>query len=160
MDANFITTSPQVLDFLPKNKKIFFIPNPADPSFEVLTNYNNNSCIFDVFFALSHGVHRGILKKGKYDEREEFISNLIRITPNVKFDVYGINKIQPVWADSFYKSLSRSKMAINLSQGHPIKYYSSDRLTQLIGNGLLTFIDEKTFYRNFFSDNELIFYKS
>jgi len=160
MDANFITTSPQVLNFLPKNKKIFFIPNPADPSFEVLTNYNNNSCIFDVFFALSHGVHRGILKKGKYDEREEFISNLIRITPNVKFDVYGINKIQPVWADSFYKSLSRSKMAINLSQGHPIKYYSSDRLTQLIGNGLLTFIDEKTFYRNFFSDNELIFYKS
>ena len=82
------------------------------------------------------------------------------MTPNVKFDIYGLNQIQPIWADSFYKSLSRSKMAINLSQGQPIKYYSSDRLTQLIGNGLLTFIDEKTFYRNFFTDDELIFYKN
>ena len=50
-------------------------------------------------------------------------------------------------------------MAINLSQGQPIKYYSSDRLTQLIGNGLLTFIDERTHYKNFFTDNELVFYK-
>ena len=160
MDANFITTSPNVLDFLPDKDKIFFIPNPADESFETLKNYENDSCIFDVFFALSHGVHRGILKRGKYDEREKFITSLINITPNVKFDIYGLKEIQPIWADSFYKSLSRSKMAINLSQGQPIKYYSSDRLTQLIGNGLLTFIDEKTFYRNFFSDNELIFYKN
>ena len=51
-------------------------------------------------------------------------------------------------------------MAIILSQGQPIKYYSSDRITQLIGNGLLTFIDEKTFYKNFFSNEEMIFYKN
>ena len=159
MDANFITTSPNVLEFLSKEEKIFFIPNPADKSFETLENYNDDACIFDVFFALSHGVHRGILKKGKYDEREKFISQLMNMTPNIKFDIYGLNQIQPIWADSFYKSLSRSKMAINLSQGQPIKYYSSDRLTQLIGNGLLTFIDERTLYKNFFTDNELVFYK-
>ena len=82
------------------------------------------------------------------------------MTPNVKFDIYGLNQIQPIWADSFYKSLSRSKMAINLSQGQPIKYYSSDRLTQLIGNGLLTFIDEKTQFGNFFNKDEVIFYTS
>ena len=126
----------------------------------MLNNYNSKSCIFDVFFALSHGVHRGILKSGKTDEREKFINQLIEMTPNVKFDVYGINKVQPIWADSFYKSLSRSKMGINLSQGEPIKYYSSDRVAQLIGNGLLTFIDERTFYRNFFNDDELVFYKN
>ena len=72
------------------------------------------------------------------------------MTPNAKFDIYGIKKIQPGWAAAFQKSLSRCKMGINLSQGEPIKYYSSDRVTQLIGNGLLTFIDEKTHYRNFF----------
>ena len=160
MDANFITTSPKALKFLPKDKKIFFIPNPADESFEILNNFSNKDCIFDVFFALSHGVHRGVLKKGKYDAREKFIKNLINITPDVKFDVYGINKIQPVWADSFYKSLQRSKMAINLSQGNPIMYYSSDRITQLVGNGLLTFIDDKTFYKNFFTNKEMIFYKN
>ena len=31
----------------------------------------------DVFFALSHGVHRGILKKGKHDERADFVNKLI-----------------------------------------------------------------------------------
>ena len=37
-----------------------------------LTNFNN-----DVFFAMSHGVHRGILKKGKFDKREIFIKTII-----------------------------------------------------------------------------------
>ena len=49
-DTNFLTTSPDVLDFLPKNKPCLFIPNPSDPFFEVLNNYKNNQCSMDVFF--------------------------------------------------------------------------------------------------------------
>ena len=159
-DANFITTSPDVLNFLPKGKLCLFMPNPTDTSFEVLNNYNNNHCSMDVFFALSHGVHRGILKKGKYDERADFVTRLVEITPNVKFDLYGINNIQPIWADSFLKSISNAKMGVNLSRGNPTKYYSSDRITQLIGNGLLTFIHKNTLYNNFFSNDEVIFYNN
>ena len=158
-DSNFCTTSPEVLN-LPKDKKIKYIPNPVDESFEKLNVYSNNNSINDVFFALSHGVHRGVLKKGKFDGRESFINKLINITPNVKFDLYGINNIQPIWADSFYKVIEKSKMGLNLSQGKPIKYYSSDRITQLVGNGLLTFIDEKTEFSDFFNKDELIFYNS
>ena len=159
-DSNFITTSPDVLKFLPENKMSYFIPNPTDASFEVLNNFNNNNCSMDVFFALSHGVHRGILKRGKYDERADFVNRLVEITPNVKFDLYGINNVQPIWADSFLKSIANSKMGVNLSRGDPIKYYSSDRITQLIGNGLLTFIHEDTHYDNFFTNNEVIFYNN
>jgi|TARA_B100000929_G_scaffold276718_1_gene251553 glycosyltransferase involved in cell wall biosynthesis len=159
-DANFLTTSPDVLNFLPKKKRCLFMPNPTDPSFEVLNNYANDYCSMDVFFALSHGVHRGILKRGKYDERTDFVNKLVEITPNVKFDLYGINNIQPIWADSFLKSISNAKMGVNLSRGNPIKYYSSDRITQLIGNGLLTFIHENTHYNNFFENDELIFYSN
>ena len=32
--------------------------------------------------------------------------------------------------------ISNSYMGINLSRGRPIKYYSSDRIVQFIGNGL------------------------
>ena len=135
-DSNFITTSPDVLNFLPKQKKCLFMPNPTDPSFEVLNNYENNHCSMDVFFALSHGVHRGILKKGKYDERADFVNRLVEITPNVKFDLYGINNVQPIWADSFLKSISNAKMGVNLSRGSPIKYYSSDRITLIFFNAL------------------------
>ena len=49
-------------------------------------------------------------------------------------------------------------MGLNLSRGEPIKYYSSDRLTQIIGNGLVTLIDEKTKYTDFFTDKEMVFY--
>ena len=54
----------------------------------------------------------------------------------------------------------KSSMALNLSRGKPVKYYSSDRIAQLIGNGLLTFMDEKTCLNDFFSENEVIFYKN
>ena len=39
-DANFITTDPRSLNFKVKNS--FFIPNPADKSFEILENYKND----------------------------------------------------------------------------------------------------------------------
>ena len=51
-------------------------------------------------------------------------------------------------------------MGLNLSRGDAIKYYSSDRITQIVGNGLVCLIDEKTRYRNFFNDNEMVFYKN
>tara|TARA_B100000767_G_scaffold156919_2_gene147536 strand:- start:5903 stop:8038 length:2136 start_codon:yes stop_codon:yes gene_type:complete len=159
IDANFITTSPDVLSFLSKTKKNYFIPNPVDKSFETLSNYNN-PCSVDVFFALSHGVHRGVLKKGKADDRNYFLKQLVNKTHNIKFDLYGINYKQPVWADHFFKVISNSKMGLNLSRGSPIKYYSSDRIAQIIGNGLVTLIDERTMYTDFFTDDEMIFYKN
>tara|TARA_Y100001970_G_C14240061_1_gene864346 strand:+ start:375 stop:2510 length:2136 start_codon:yes stop_codon:yes gene_type:complete len=159
VDANFLTTSPDVLKFLPKNVKNYYIPNPSDASFETLKNYQNN-CTNDVFFALSHGVHRGSLKNRTNDDREKFINNLIEKSKNVKFDLYGINKVQPIWADLYFKTISNSKMGLNLSRGSPIKYYSSDRITQIVGNGLVTLIDEKIGYQDFFDDDEMIFYKN
>ena len=158
IDSTFLTTSPDVLSFL-NDKKSFYIPNPSDKSFEILNNYNK-SCNVDVFFALSHGVHRGVLKSGKTDDRITFLNNLTTKTPDVKFDIYGIGKIQPIWADHYFKTISNAKMGLNLSRGQAIKYYSSDRITQIVGNGLVCLIDEKTEYRNFFNDNEMIFYKN
>ena len=158
VDSTFLTTSPDVLGFV-KNRNSFYIPNPSDKSFEILNNFNK-SCNVDVFFALSHGVHRGVLKRGKSDDRIAFLNKLMSITPDVKFDFYGMDKIQPIWADHYFKTISNAKMGLNLSRGKAIKYYSSDRITQIVGNGLVCLIDEKTHYKNFFTDKEMVFYKS
>jgi len=158
IDANFITTSPDVLGFLPKNNN-FFIPNPVDSSFETLNNFTKK-CNVDVFFALSHGVHRGVLKSGKDDDRNYFLKQLVNKTSNVKFDIYGIDKKQPIWADHYFKVIANAKMGLNLSRGAPAKYYSSDRIVQIIGNGLVALLDEKTQYSNFFSNDEMVFYKN
>ena len=66
---------------------------------------------------------------------------------------------EPIWGDTFINKLANSNMAINLSRGKPVKYYSSDRIAQLVGNGLLTFIHKDTKYNDFFDNNEMIFYK-
>ena len=157
IDASFLTTDPRVLNFDSPNT--YFIPNPADQAFEILNNYEKDT-ENDLFFALSHGVHRGILKEGKFDEREIFLKKLINHNNNIKFDFYGINNREPIWGDEFINKISKSAMGLNLSRGKPVKYYSSDRIAQLMGNGLLTFIDVKTHYNDFFSNKEIVTYKN
>ena len=157
IDSTFLTSCPSIL-----SKKIdnsYFMPNPSDQSFEILKNYEHN-CINDVFFAMSHGVHRGDLKKGKSDNREVFINKLLRDNQNIKFDIYGMNNVQPVWGDNFIQAISNSSMGINLSRGQPVKYYSSDRIAQLLGNGLLTFVDKKTQLSDFLTKDQIVFYKN
>ena len=155
LDATFLTTDPSIL----KNKidQSFYIPNPCDASFETLKNYQKN-CVNDVFFAMSHGVHRGSLKVGKNDDREVFINKLIDKNKKINFDVYGMNTVQPIWGDKFLNLLSNSSMGLNLSRGHPVKYYSSDRIAQLFGNGLLTFVDRKVYLSDFLPKNCFIDY--
>jgi len=157
IDASFLTTDPSILT--KKLNNSHFIPNPCDHSFETLSNFTKK-CEHDVFFAMSHGVHRGGLKKGKSDDREIFINKLVKKNQNINFDIYGMNNVQPIWGDNFLNKISNSSMGLNLSRGKPIKYYSSDRLAQLLGNGLLTFIDERTSFRDFLNDDQIIFYNS
>ena len=159
MDSSFCTTDPNSLN-LPKNSKIYFMPNPVDESFERLHNYKYSNFNNDIFFAMSHGVHRGVLKSGKFDQRENFINKVMKKSPNIRFDLYGMNNRQPIWADNFINAISQCKIGLNLSQGHAAKYYSSDRFAQLIGNGLLVMIDQKTKFGDFFNDDELVLYKN
>ena len=155
LDATFLTTDTSVL----KNKieNSFFIPNPCDHSFEILRNYEKD-CANDVFFAMSHGVHRGILKKGKTDNREIFINKLINKNKEIKFDVYGMNNVQPIWGDFFLNTVANSSMGLNLSRGKAVKYYSSDRIAQIFGNGLLAFLDVKNCFDDFLPKNSFINY--
>ena len=62
--------------------------------------------------------------------------------------------------DQFYKEIAKCKMALNLSRGRAMKYYSSNRIASLVANGIMTFIDNKVGYSDFFDDTEMGFYKN
>ena len=109
---------------------------------------------------MSHGVNRATLKKGKTDERINFLNSLINKFNNINYDFYGFENKEPIWGDYFYQALINSKMGLNLSRGKPTKYYSSNRIASLMGNGLLTFIDKKTQMSDFFKRNEFISYNN
>jgi glycosyltransferase involved in cell wall biosynthesis len=159
VDHNFITTDPSIFKKQnPGVKNLHFFFVPVDRNIECFDVYKLNPTK-DIFYAMSHGVNRAKLKKGKTDLRINFLNNLIKKFDNINYDFYGFENKEPIWGDNFYKALVNSKMGLNLSRGLPTKYYSSNRIASLMGNGLLTFIDKKTQMNDFFNNKEIIFYK-
>ncbi len=158
VDHNFITTDPDILkkqNFKIKNIHFFFIP--VDKNIECFDVYNHNPSM-DLFYAMSHGVNRASLKSDKIDNRIIFLNKLTSKLDNINCDFYGFKNKEPIWGNNFYQALVNSKMGLNLSRGLPTKYYSSNRIASLIGNGLLTFIDRKTQLGDFFNKKEIILY--
>ncbi len=159
IDQYFVTTHPDPIKTKIPKSKINFMPIPADKNIENLTIYNLNDRYKDLFFALSHGVNFGKLKSRNNDDREIFINELINNNEKFNFNILGYAHEQPKWNYQFYNELSKCKMALNLSRGKPMKYYSSNRVASLVANGIMTFIDKKTKYGDFFSPDEMGFYK-
>ena len=159
VDHNFITTDPSILNkTINKNNFNFFFV-PVDKNIESFEVYQMKPKK-DLFYAMSHGVNRATLKEGVEDNRINFLNKLVNKIPNIKYDFYGFANKQPIWGNDFNNSLINSKMGLNLSRGKPTKYYSSNRIASIMGNGLLTFIDEKVQMSDFFNKNEIIFYKN
>ena len=160
IDNYFLTTHPSEISTSINKKKMFFLPIPVDENIENLELYKNNYKYKDLFFAFSHGVNFGKLKRGKSDERETFINDLMNNFPKINYNILGVSNHEPKWNYEFYKELSKCKIALNLSRGMPLRYTSSNRIASLIGNGIYTFIDQKTKYSDFFDENEMGFYKN
>ncbi len=158
VDYCFLTSSPKLFKKHKHFNKMKYIPNPVDSSIDSYNNYKSNDLEYDVFVAISHGQNRGILKKGKIDEREKVVNKLINNLPQNKFAQFGINNFEPVWGSNYYHYLSKSKMALNISRGNYQHKYSSDRISSLIGNGLLVFINKKTDFQKILSNKEVVYY--
>jgi len=160
VDQYFVTTDKNSIETSIPNKKLNFIPVPASNLSENLTLYKTKNHEFDIFFAVSHGVNRGVLKKKKIDERFNFLKLLINKSNALTYNIFGFNNIQPIWGNELITEISKCRFGLNLSRGEPVKYYSSNRIATLVANGIPTLIDEKIKYSDFFSNNEMIFYKN
>tara|TARA_A100001015_G_scaffold85589_1_gene95132 strand:- start:3907 stop:6000 length:2094 start_codon:yes stop_codon:yes gene_type:complete len=158
IDNYFITTSPDIIKTKISKNKINFLPIPVDPNIENGKFYEIKKDK-DLFFALSHGVNFGKLKKNTFDERSKFVDKLIEHSNNrINFNILGLYNEEPKWNYDFTKELMICKTALNLSRGGPNKYASSNRIASLMGNGVLPFIHTKVKYQDFFDDDEIVIY--
>ena len=157
VDHNFITTHPSIIKNKVNSKNLHFFFVPVDKNIERFDVFKMNPKK-DLFYAMSHGVNRAILKEGMEDNRVKFLDKLVKKIPDIKYDFYGFSNKQPIWGNDFNNNLINSKMGLNLSRGRPTKYYSSNRIASIVGNGLLTFIDKRVHMSDFFNNNEIIFY--
>ena len=160
IDKYFITTHPSEIKSKIKKNKLFYLPVPVDKNIENLSIYENKHRYKDLFFALSHGVNFGKLKKNYNDERDILLKQLMINGEGINFHILGINNNQPKWNYDFYKEIVICKMALNLSRGKPLKYATSNRIASYVGNGILTFINSKVKFQEFFNNDEMIFYNN
>lgn len=142
IDHNFITTGGSVLKKLAsKGTTYSYMPNPVDRSIERFENFNKISLPIDVFFAgqISDMVDSSDLRSQ--------ISSLPTDLPQANIGLYN-----GVWGDTYLKLLQQAKIGLSISvglkggeqgDGSPHYLYSSDRISQYLGNGLLTFVEKK-----------------
>ena len=141
-------------------KKFSFIQYPVHKKIDYLKSFNNTKKNIDVFYAISHGVNRGVLKKGKIDERYDFINYLAIKLKNYKTYFPGFQNAEPIWGKKFYKALYNSNITINYSRGVFRDLYSSDRISTLIGNGCFVLNEKKNLFYKKFDKSELVNFKS
>ena len=151
-DSIFTTTGGESLkQFCTGKNLVSFIPNPTDLAWEQHNNSEREQFDRDLVFC-------GVGSRSDY--RYQLLKNLkAEIQYQVNFETFGIWGKPPVWGEQYDRIIAGSKMALNLNREEGWTYYSSDRISQLLGNGLLTFIWDKGKLRNLFNDNHVVFFK-
>jgi hypothetical protein len=65
-----------------------------------------------------------------------------------------------LFGPAYYAKLATVKMGLNYSRENDVYLYSSDRMAQYMGNGLLTFVHRDTGFGTLFSEDEIAFFGS
>lgn len=150
LDAFFCTTAGDWLDpFRKVNPSCHYLPNPVDPGIESLRNDEKTDFDVDLLYV-------GIDYKDP--ARTAMLQALAGGTGDLRFKLYGSLGRPPIFGAAYLNLLARSKMGLNLSRRSDIPYYSSDRIAQLAGNGLLVFVPETPGFRTLFSEDEVIYF--
>lgn len=151
VDAIFLTTDKAVAHLKNENNAIIeYIPNPTDRSEDCLNNANINNFEHDLLFC-------GLGRQDDY--RSDFVKELDNGLPdNIRFKKIGFYGDPPVWGESYKAILAKSKMALNLNGEEGWPFYSSDRIAQLMGNGILTFLWNKGDMKKIIPDNNAVYF--
>ncbi len=153
VDAIFVTTAGDPLKQFSTGKNIVgHIPNATDPAVEDMDNSQKTEFERDLMYCG---------KGAKTDDRYPLIVSLHeKIKDQLRFETYGIYGKPPVWSHAYDQVLATSKMGLNLNRFEDWPWYTSARLSQLMGNGLLAFVWDKGDMRHFFTDEHVAFFSN
>lgn len=139
----------QIKQFVTQKTGVSYIPNPVDRAIEIHDNSNKDTFDRDLLFC-GNG-------KAK-DPRIVLVQQLKNELKNLRFDTFGAVGRSAVWGMAYDDILSSTKMALNLNRKEGEYLSSSTRLAQLLGNGILTFINEQNGLQKFL-DGKAVFFK-
>jgi len=161
VDATFCSTAGPMLEKLSAGKyPTYFMPNPVDMSIERHRNFEHSSQEIDFDFGVAIGTpsetrnicgHNYIAKEllekiqNSHSDIRTFFPG--HTSPNVTCEKY----------DEF---LSKISMSLSFSRRNDAYLYSSDRIAQTVGNGILTFVDRATGMTDIFNEDEMAFFSN
>lgn len=132
VDAVFVSTGrPELKIFEGHGARLYHMPNPVDPAIEIYNVAAQAETPIDLLFCSN---------SDNYTERLQTVKFLKDALPaDLVFKTYGSFGEKPVWGRAYDRALSQSKMALNLNRQEGDYWYSSARMAQLAGNGILLF---------------------
>jgi hypothetical protein len=155
VDMTFVTTDGNVLSRVAKGRSsAAFVPNPVDSSIEVHKNFESDRLPVDVFFAgqISH--------LSASDDLRNSLTRLPNDLPEMKIAIH-----HSIWGDDHQQALGQAKIGLSLStvpaviselDKETFFLYSSDRISQYMGNGMLTITDRIFEMQKLYGEGTLI----
>lgn len=150
-DAIFITTAGEPLkQFLTGKNIVSYMPNPTDLCVEDQDNASKAKFDRDLIFC---GVGNAT------DDRYPIVKSLHdRLDQDLRFDSFGMHGHPAIWGKPYDDALAGSKMGLNLNRFEGWPLYSSARISQLMGNGILTFLSSKNGLQRFFGNESAVYF--
>ena len=153
-DAIFISTGRRELtQFEGSRARVYHMPNPVDPAVECFNNAqkSDDELPIDLIFCSN---------SQNFTKRLEMIARMKeRLDPIMNFKTFGSFNEPPVWGRDYDRALSNSKMGLNFNRQEGYYWYSSARMAQLAGNGILQFTQEDSRFDELLPPESVVYFK-
>lgn len=151
VDAMFVSTGQRELAmFEGQRARLLHMPNPVDPAIESGNNTLREQFDHDLIFCS---------KSQDHTERGRTVESLRGLLPaGVRFYTPGADGVPGVWGRDYDLALAASKMGLNLNRQEGLHWYSSARMAQMGGNGLLVFTHASGDFQSLFPAESLVYF--
>lgn len=152
IDVVFATTGGEYLrEYATATTTAAFIPNMIDPAVETEKAFQTTTYDHDFIFCG---------RDQNDQQRQDFMQALNHeISKHLRCAFRGCLGNPSLTGYHYLDFLSRSKMALNISRRNDVALYSSDRLAQLVGNGLLTFCPKIPGMERLFASDQIVYFE-
>ena len=152
LDALFCSTGgPLLQSFATPNCPAHFIPSAVDPGIECHRAFDtpDDEIIHDLLF---------FGRDKNQPERRAFLTQLRDKLGDLRIGYYGCLDQALIMGWEKEQIIRRSKMALNLSRRTDVELYSSSRIAELMGNGILTLTPRGAGLEELYAEDELVYY--
>ena len=152
-DALFCTTAGEPLTKISQGKcPAAFIPNVVHQDIENKQAFAQDEHEHDLIFIGSD--------RNDPERQADLTSLKTNLDSSIQFDLFGCLGNPPIFGKAKDNVMLSSKSALNLSRHSEMLLYSSSRVAEMMGNGLLTCTPRGADLEQLYSEEEMLYYSS